>query len=167
MTTLWYHEVLLLLSLSFKLAVCWLWGLSQVTLSTAPPTNSFFCHWGCRSWFCFAHIYLYGHLWSRVHTSHRICLSWLPSSRQAEQVTHVHLTDGGEQTPTGIRVTQHTKDKAQSFVHPALGLGRLQESHIYTNPSNPVSCNTICQSSNLLRNKNYLFPFLFPVCSFH
>lgn len=50
-----YHEGILLFCHSFKLAVCRLWGLSQEILSKALPSNSFFCHWGCRSWFCFAH----------------------------------------------------------------------------------------------------------------
>lgn len=54
-TILSYHEGILLFCHSFKLAVCRLWGLSQEILSKALPSNSFFCHWCCRSWFCFAH----------------------------------------------------------------------------------------------------------------
>lgn len=54
----------------------------------------------------------------------------------------------------------------KEFAHLALGLRRLEESHIYTNPSNPPSCNSICRSINLPRNKNYSFHFLFPVCRY-
>jgi len=43
-TTLSYHEMVLLFCLSFKWGVCWLHGLSITILRTASPVKWFFSY---------------------------------------------------------------------------------------------------------------------------
>lgn len=127
MTVLPYHEEFLLFCPSFKLAVCWLWGLSQVILRTALPTIHFSAI-GVAD-LCFALLILnpHGHFWSFVHPSHRICLRWLMSSKPAERAGHPSPSDRWRGADTHwdpcYSAEGHSKEKAQSFVHPALGLG--------------------------------------------